>query len=165
MDKDVADSIAQEYQDIVKTVLSKSGGQLDLAVLGFGPDGHTCSLFPNHELLKEEEKWVASITDSPKPPPNRITLTYPVLNQYTRHVLFCGAGSSKSPIVKDVFVDRKQDDDKKNSVFVMTMKDPAPYPSAAVWPNPSGEEPNTLTWVIDKDATTGIDLFASVTEE
>lgn len=66
----------------------------DLILLGMGPDGHTASLFPDHELLVEEDRWVAYLEDSPKPPPRRITFTYPVINHAAR-VAFVTAGKEK----------------------------------------------------------------------
>jgi 6-phosphogluconolactonase len=73
----------------------------DLILLGMGPDGHTASLFPGHELLVEEDRWVAYLEDSPKPPPRRITFTYPVINHAAR-VVFVAAGEEKADILSTV---------------------------------------------------------------
>lgn len=77
---------------------------IDLILLGCGPDGHTCSLFPGHELLNENSKLIAHIKDSPKPPPRRITFTFPLLKK-GKSIAFVAEGAGKAPILKEIFND------------------------------------------------------------
>ena len=64
-----------------------------------GPDGHTCSLFPNHPALDVEDKLVTYIDNSPKPPSQRITFTYKLLLN-AKNVIFLATGKSKQTIVR-----------------------------------------------------------------
>ncbi|KAJ6627174.1 6-phosphogluconolactonase [Mycena sp. CBHHK59/15] len=106
----------------------------DLILLGMGPDGHTASLFPGHELLAEEDRWVAYLEDSPKPPPQRITFTYPVINHAAR-VVFVASGKEKAEMLSQVL---------DNPV--------AGLPSSRVKP----AFPGQLYWFVDDAALAGV---------
>ncbi len=91
---------AADYQKSLARVFG-SLPRFDLILLGIGGDGHTASLFPNHTAVDETEKWVVAVLDSPKPPPQRITLTLLVINN-ARSVVFAATGKEKAAIIAQV---------------------------------------------------------------
>lgn len=72
--------------------------EFDVLLLGVGPDGHVASLFPGHATLHEETRTVVGEPDSPKPPPRRVSLTYPAIRA-AREVWFVVAGEEKAEAV------------------------------------------------------------------
>lgn len=75
--------------------------QFDVVLLGLGPDGHVASLFPGFDQLEETARRCVEVFDSPKPPPERITLTFPALN-HSKEVWFLVSGDGKADAVSQV---------------------------------------------------------------
>ncbi|OBA58947.1 6-phosphogluconolactonase [Mycobacterium sp. 1100029.7] len=67
----------------------------DVHLLGMGPEGHINSLFPDTPAVLEATRTVVGVQDSPKPPPQRITLTLPAI-QRSREVWLLVAGAGKA---------------------------------------------------------------------
>jgi 6-phosphogluconolactonase len=105
---------------------------LDLVLLGVGPDGHTASLFPNRAALAVADRAVLAVTDSPKPPAARVSLSLPTLNA-AGVVAFFAAGPAKAEVVQRV---------------LECQALPGALPAQLVRPAPPGE----LRWCLDAQA-------------
>ncbi|KAL8240798.1 hypothetical protein R6Q59_014153 [Mikania micrantha] len=136
-----AEAAADDYETCVKHLvhnkiinLSEAHGfpKFDLMLLGMGPDGHIASLFPGHPLVQENKKWVTFIKDSPKPPPERITFTFPVINA-SANIALVVAGAGKADPVRVTLGSGEESG--------------AVLPVQMVSPNEG-----MLTWFLDKDA-------------
>lgn len=80
------------------TRLAERWDEFDVLLLGLGPDGHVASLFPGRAELQIVDALTAAVHDSPKPPPDRVTLTYPALRR-SRAVWFVVNGVDKADAV------------------------------------------------------------------
>ncbi len=78
------DDAAIRYRDELITAGSGAMPSFDITFLGVGPDGHVASLFPEREGPRVSESTVIAVDDSPKPPPQRLSLTLPLLNSSQR---------------------------------------------------------------------------------
>jgi len=128
--EEAADEYMQKIMHVFASRNTVKFPIFDLILLGMGPDGHTCSLFPGNDGLTEEIEWVIGIENSPKPPANRITLTLPVLN-HAHNVAFVCTGASKQDAVHRV----------------LDLKDKS-LPATHVHP-----VHGNVTWFLDHDAT------------
>jgi 6-phosphogluconolactonase len=96
-----ASASAEESAELYAAALrANGGGEFDVTVLGVGPDGHVASLFPGHPAQLASGAAAVAVHDSPKPPPDRVSLTLECLNR-SRRVWFLVAGGDKAEAVRD----------------------------------------------------------------
>jgi 6-phosphogluconolactonase len=94
---DSAEAGAAAYADELR---AHGSGGFEIVMLGLGPDAHVASLFPGFPQLAsaDPDELAVAVHDSPKPPPDRISLTLPCLNR-ARSVWFVVSGEEKADAV------------------------------------------------------------------
>ncbi|RZC59874.1 hypothetical protein C5167_007176 [Papaver somniferum] len=149
-----AEEAASEYEFVLRQLVkTRTVGvseindcpKFDLILLGMGPDGHVASLFPNHMVLEEEDEWVTFITDSPEPPPERLTFTLPVINSAS-NVAVVVTGISKAEMLHLVIDDVGPD----GSMLPARMVNPGN---------------GNLVWFLDKLAASKLQAFKCTEQE
>ncbi len=132
-ERSARDAAARDYEATIACVFGETAASeppaLDLILLGMGPDGHTASLFPHTEALRETTRWVVA-NHVPQLNTNRLTLTRPILNR-AREVLFLVAGTDKAERLAEV---------------LLGPADPLRLPSQSI--QPAGQ----LVWFVDRAA-------------
>jgi len=103
-----AEAAAAEYEALLRERVAVDDGglpALDVSLLGLGPDGHTASLFPGYPQIDITGALCVPVHDSPKPPPDRVTLTVPALRA-ARSTLLLVTGADKAQALSAVIAGR-----------------------------------------------------------
>jgi 6-phosphogluconolactonase len=119
---------AKDYASEIRQVLGGEVPAFDLIQLGMGPEAHTASLFPHQPSLKEQTRLVIPVS-VPKPPPDRLTFTPPLLTA-ARHLLFLATGTDKAEALHEVLEGAYQ---------------PEEYPAQLIAQQARGD----VVWIID----------------
>ncbi len=90
-----AEASAAAYAQVLD---ADGSGLFDVVLLGVGPDGHVASLFPHHPAQQSAGVLATAVHESPKPPPDRVSLTFECLDR-AREVWFLVAGADKAQAV------------------------------------------------------------------
>lgn len=98
---------AEEYEEVLRSFFRpkpREIPEMDFILLGMGADGHTASLFPGTEVLKELNRLVAA-NWVPRLNAYRLTMTLPLLNN-ARCVLFLVTGAEKAETLRMVLEEK-----------------------------------------------------------
>ncbi|MEY4706233.1 MAG: 6-phosphogluconolactonase [Nitrospirota bacterium] len=131
-----ASKYEQQLRRVTKTA-APAQPQLDLILLGLGEDGHIASLFPGMPILQDRHRVIA-VTQSPKDPPTRLTMTLGVINRASV-VLFLVAGAGKAGVVRAI-LDPKSEAERQ-------------LPASLVAP-----EEGRLVWLLDPAAASELPM-------
>lgn len=127
---DDIDAAALAYEQVLA---AQSDGEptpvFDVHLLGMGPEGHVNSLFPHTPAVRETSRLVVGVLDSPKPPPQRITLTLPAVTR-SREVWLIVSGEGKAEAVAAAVGGASADD----------------------WPAAGAVGREATVWFLDEDA-------------
>jgi 6-phosphogluconolactonase len=100
----LSESADIDYETQLREVLQwRQRGQdrLDFVLLGMGQDGHTASLFPNNDALGERQRLVRRVDEPTAEPPERVTMTFPLINS-ARMVAILVTGASKADTISRI---------------------------------------------------------------
>lgn len=126
------DEAAMAYSETLAQALEEAGGRLTQLWLGLGPDGHTLSLFPQHPDGDRDDQLVIPVRNSPKPPPERLSLSLRAL-RYVDHCVVIGTGAAKRPVIEQALASDLQ----------------VPVAAAA---NVVARSGGRVTWLLDEEA-------------
>jgi 6-phosphogluconolactonase len=124
------EEFAHYYEQLLQKHFHQQLPRFDLILLGMGDDGHTASLFPGTEVLRETSRWVRAYYLTPQSM-YRITLTAPLINQ-AQKIVFLTFGANKAPALYEVLEGNRN---------------PEQYPSQLIQPQ-QGE----VHWLVDEAA-------------
>ena len=96
---------AAKYELDLKKIFGSRIPAFDLVLLGMGDDGHTASLFPDSEILKEKNRLIKEVYIKEKQA-WRISFTLPLIN-HAKQILLLVSGKEKAPVLKKVMSKRK----------------------------------------------------------
>jgi 6-phosphogluconolactonase len=87
----------KDYDDTLRQLINEA--DFKIALFGMGADGHFAALFPRYAQLHDSEKYALGFTNSPKPPKQRMTMTFAAIQKLDEAVLFA-VGDEKKPAIE-----------------------------------------------------------------